>query len=117
MDDKKRLIVLLSLLGASLIGGGIWFFMTMSGDEIDISETTSQVVTNSSRIDSLRKLIDKNTRYLNDEESLINSIDKSEKFIKLEDNFVEVEMYGVGNTQPFAPIQFSTSTEDEESGE
>lgn len=115
MDDKKRMIVLLSLLGISLVGGGIWFFMTMNtGTGAVVGDLdTSQTLTNSTRIDSLKKLINRNIKYLNDESSLINSIDKSDRFIRLKDNSVEVKMHGEGNTQPFSPIIFSTSTEEE----
>lgn len=110
MDDKKRLIILLAVLGVALVGGGFWLFVNLGGG--DNADTVASVPI-LSKVDSVKNLAEKNIKYLNSSSSLINSFYKNERYKKLEDNSVEVVIFGAGNPEPFAPLVFSSSTDEE----
>lgn len=114
MDDKKRLIVLLSILGLAFVGGGIWLYMNFKSDEnINIATETSTL----SRVKVLKNIVNENINYLNSSTSLLNSFYTNDRYLQLQDNTVELEIFGTGNPEPFAPLYYSTSTEEEEEGE
>lgn len=111
MDDKKRLIVLMAALGLSLVGGGVWFFINMKGDEVSGHDI---IAPSFSKINSVKRAAIKNINYIESSSSLINSFYKNEKYQQLEDNSVEIIIFGVGNSEPFAPLDFSVSAEEDE---
>jgi len=108
MDDKKRLIALLSVLSLSLVGGGIWLFLNLKGDEVSDAPIDVPIF---SKVDSVKNLAKKNISYINSSSSLINSFYRNARYKRLKDTSVEVVLFGVGNAEPFAPLAFSSTTE------
>lgn len=111
MDDKKRLIVLLVVLGVALVGGGLWFYFT-SRDTSTSEELIKAPVFSS--VDRIKKMGDKNRAYIGNKDdkdgTVLENLYGSEQYRYLEDNSVKVTTSGAGNPEPFAPIDFSTTT-------
>jgi len=115
MAEKKNrsTIMILGLLGVLLIGGGLFFYNLLGGEDLAI-DGSDQLETDV-KIERIKMLAKENFEFfvpVDDSQSLFDKLSESPQYQHLRDQeAIIINLDNIGNAYPFAASQVATFPE------